>query len=47
MAVTGWGREQDRQHSEAAGFTHHLVKPIDPAVLLQLIASPLSAPTAS
>lgn len=29
IALTGWGNEEDRQRSEAAGFNHHLVKPAD------------------
>jgi PAS domain S-box-containing protein len=29
IAVTGYGREEDRARSAAAGFTHHLVKPFD------------------
>jgi PAS domain S-box-containing protein len=40
IAVTGWGQEEDRQRSKAAGFDHHLVKPVDPALLLELLASP-------
>ncbi|HEX8601731.1 MAG TPA: ATP-binding protein, partial [Pseudoduganella sp.] len=28
-AVTGWGTEQDRQRSRAAGFDAHLTKPVD------------------
>jgi CheY-like chemotaxis protein/anti-sigma regulatory factor (Ser/Thr protein kinase) len=39
IAVTGWGQEEDRQRSKAAGFDHHLVKPVDPGVLLDLLAS--------
>jgi PAS domain S-box-containing protein len=27
VAITGYGREQDRRHSADAGFDHHLVKP--------------------
>jgi CheY-like chemotaxis protein len=27
IAVTGYGRESDRDHSAAAGIDHHLVKP--------------------
>ena len=30
VAVTGWGQEEDRRRTEAAGFDHHLVKPVDP-----------------
>jgi CheY-like chemotaxis protein len=29
VAVTGYGQESDRQRSQAAGFHHHLVKPVD------------------
>jgi PAS domain S-box-containing protein len=39
VALTGWGREDDRRRTEAAGFDHHLVKPTDPAALAALIAS--------
>jgi CheY-like chemotaxis protein len=39
VAVTGRGTEADRQRSLAAGFHCHLVKPADPAVLQQLLAS--------
>lgn len=31
LALSGYGREQDRQRSAAAGFSAHLVKPADPA----------------
>jgi CheY-like chemotaxis protein len=27
VAVTGWGREEDRQRAFAAGFDHHLTSP--------------------
>jgi signal transduction histidine kinase len=30
IALTGWGQEDDRRRSRAAGFDHHLVKPADP-----------------
>ena len=29
VAVTGYGQESDRRRSQAAGFHHHLVKPVD------------------
>jgi CheY-like chemotaxis protein len=29
IAITGWGQEVDRVRSRAAGFDHHLVKPVD------------------
>ncbi len=33
IAVTGWGQLEDRQRALAAGFDHHLTKPVDAAVL--------------
>jgi signal transduction histidine kinase len=33
IALTGWGTDEDRQHSRAAGFDHHLVKPLEPSDL--------------
>jgi CheY-like chemotaxis protein len=29
IAVTGWGQETDRQLTDAAGFSCHLIKPVD------------------
>jgi CheY-like chemotaxis protein len=43
IALTGYGQSQDRQRSAAAGFDHHLVKPIDSEVLAQLLATHGSA----
>jgi PAS domain S-box-containing protein len=37
VALTGWGSEQDRDRALAAGFDHHLTKPVDPAVLEDLL----------
>jgi CheY-like chemotaxis protein len=37
IAVTGWGDESDRQLSKEAGFDHHLVKPLDPDALNELL----------
>jgi len=37
VAITGYGREEDRWRSEEAGIDLHLVKPVDPAVLLRLL----------
>jgi two-component system CheB/CheR fusion protein len=39
IALTGWGQEEDRRKSSAAGFNHHLVKPVDPRNLQQLLDS--------
>ncbi|MGE3492400.1 MAG: ATP-binding protein [Vicinamibacterales bacterium] len=38
IALTGWGQEEDRQRSAAAGFNHHLVKPADIDQLRQLLS---------
>jgi signal transduction histidine kinase/DNA-binding response OmpR family regulator len=38
VAMTGYGQEEDRRRSREAGFDHHLVKPVDPQVLRQLLA---------
>jgi len=43
IAVTGWGQVEDRRLSTNAGFDHHLVKPVDPQVLLGLIPKPAAA----
>jgi CheY-like chemotaxis protein len=37
VAVTGWASDDDRRHTRAAGFTHHLIKPADPAAILALL----------
>jgi PAS domain S-box-containing protein len=39
IAVTGYGQEQDRAATRAAGFDHHLVKPVDTEQLMALLAS--------
>src|SRR5437868_11032136 len=39
VAVSGYGQEEDRARSKAAGFDYHVVKPIDPAVITGLLAS--------
>jgi DNA-binding response OmpR family regulator len=39
IAVTGWGRDTDRQRTHEAGFDQHLVKPVDPAALLAYLSS--------
>jgi CheY-like chemotaxis protein len=37
IAITGWGREADRQ-GEAAGIDHRLLKPVDPNALRTLLS---------
>ena len=39
IALTGWGQESDRARSAEVGIDHHLVKPLDLAVLQQLLGS--------
>ncbi len=39
VALTGWGQFKDRSKSAEAGFDNHLVKPINLAVLKDLLAS--------
>jgi PAS domain S-box-containing protein len=38
VALTGWGQDQDRRKSKEAGFDGHLVKPVDHADLMKLLA---------
>ena len=40
IALTGWGQEDARRESAAAGFDHHLVKPLEVAVLRRILGSP-------
>jgi len=37
VAITGYGQEEDLRRSRAAGFDHHLVKPVDGARLRKLL----------
>ena len=39
IALTGWGRDEDRRRTEQAGFDHHFVKPVDSRELLALLAA--------
>jgi PAS domain S-box-containing protein len=38
IAVTGWGRDEDRLRSQSVGFNHHLTKPVDPTKLRLLLS---------
>lgn len=38
VAMTGYGQNEDRRLAFAAGFDHHLVKPVDPNDLHQLLS---------
>lgn len=37
IAVTGYGRDEDRRRSKEAGFELHLTKPVDPVELRRLL----------
>lgn len=39
IALTGWGQAADRERAFAAGFDHHLVKPVAIPELLRLLSS--------
>ena len=39
IALSGYGTEEDRRKSFEAGFDTHLVKPLDPSRLPQLLVS--------
>ncbi|HVY82761.1 MAG TPA: PAS domain S-box protein [Steroidobacteraceae bacterium] len=43
IAVTGWGQERDKEQAAAAGFDHHLTKPVDPSLLEPLLAGLVSS----
>lgn len=37
-ALSGWGQDEDREQSSAAGFDAHFVKPLDPSALQTFLA---------
>jgi len=39
VRVSGYGQDEDRRRSRAAGFDHHLTKPADPGAIEKLLAS--------
>ncbi|MEO5617902.1 MAG: response regulator [Candidatus Eisenbacteria bacterium] len=39
VAMTGYGLERDQRRSREAGFDHHMIKPLDVAVLRQVLVS--------
>jgi len=45
VALTGWGQDEDRQRSAEAGFDAHLVKPVHPEALDELLAGWRGTPT--
>ncbi|HEY0961411.1 MAG TPA: PAS domain S-box protein [Pseudomonadales bacterium] len=40
VAVTGWGKDEDKYRSKEAGIDVHLVKPVKPGQLEDILASP-------
>jgi CheY-like chemotaxis protein len=42
IALTGWGQEEHRQRALAAGFDHHVTKPVDLDQLAVLLRAPSS-----
>jgi signal transduction histidine kinase/ActR/RegA family two-component response regulator len=47
LALTGYGREEDRKAALKAGFDAHLAKPADPRRLLQMMSDELQPESAS
>jgi CheY-like chemotaxis protein len=47
VALTGYGRPEDRERVRAAGFDHHLVKPVDLAALTDVIGRSLASRSSS
>jgi PAS domain S-box-containing protein len=45
IAVTGWGQDEAKRRSKAAGFDYHLVKPIDIAALLRIVGAEEAPPS--
>jgi PAS domain S-box-containing protein len=44
VALTGWGQPEDRQRTRDAGFERHLVKPVPPETLRQILGELVSPP---
>jgi CheY-like chemotaxis protein len=40
IALTGWGQASDRERALAAGFDHHIVKPVDIKRLAVILEQP-------
>jgi CheY-like chemotaxis protein len=39
VALTGWGQEADRQRAKEAGFDLHLLKPVSPEAIEELLTT--------
>ena len=42
IAQTGWGQSEDRSRTAEAGFDGHLIKPLDHAAVMAMLASLVS-----
>ncbi|HET7204559.1 MAG TPA: ATP-binding protein [Steroidobacteraceae bacterium] len=47
IAMTGWGQDDDRRRSRAAGFDAHLVKPVAMEQLVEVLATAPASETAT
>jgi CheY-like chemotaxis protein len=47
IAVTGRSQESDRDRARAAGFDHHIVKPVEPAQLRRIVGGEDHTPAAA
>jgi phosphotransferase system HPr (HPr) family protein len=47
IAITGHGREEDRQRALAAGCDHHFLKPFDHSALIRLLSASVTQPDSS
>jgi len=45
IALTGWGQQQDRQRTQAAGFDAHLTKPVNYDAIMEILAKLSAGPT--
>jgi len=44
VALTGYGRSEDRERALACGYDDHIVKPVDQARLATLLGEALDKP---
>lgn len=45
IALSGWGQEEDKRRASESGFNHHLTKPVDLAMLEELLLDIERRPT--
>ena len=43
IAISGYGRPEDRERAREAGFDHHMLKPVELEALLAMLAAPAGA----